>query len=227
MHFFLVLKALFWNIDKMQKSRNFLKEYINWNCKSNTFMSIKFNRPLCVEYAVANFWFEFAAHAIEWFRAQCASDIHSTSYKFLYINLFTLYKYVSGIHLRGTGQIDTFWSRRNRKRTNVHHERYTILKLSSEIIYIWLIVITLVLDEFNEEDRSNRKLVLLTPAGSIVPPHELNNIVNQFKGCCCWTLKLMFTDSVQPSNGLALVWLLFANLNRKMFLKFVSFNYSA
>lgn len=88
-------------------------------------------------------------------------------------------------------------------------------------------MISLVLDEFSEEDRSNRKLVLLTPAGSIVPPHELKNIVNQFKGCCCWTLKLMFMDSAQPSNGLASVLLLFVNLIRKMFLSNGLFNYSA
>lgn len=87
-------------------------------------------------------------------------------------------------------------------------------------------MISLVLDEFNEKDRSNRTLVLLTPAGSIVPPHDLKNIVNQFKGCCCWTLKLMLTDSVQPLSGLALVLLLFVNLNRKMVLSNGLFNYS-
>lgn len=71
----------------------------------------------------------------------------------------------------------------------------------------------LVLDEFNEENRSNRKLVLLTPAGSIVPPHDLKNVVNQFKGCGCWALKIMFTDSVQPSSALALVFFSFSILN--------------
>lgn len=62
-----------------------------------------------------------------------------------------------------------------------------------------------VLDEFGVADRTGRKLVLLTPAGSMVPPHELKDIVQQFKGCGCWTLKIMFTDSIEQSSALGLV----------------------
>lgn len=129
----------------------------------------------------------------------------------MWVNLFTFYKYVSGIHLWYTSQIDSFQWRRNWKQTNVYHERYSISKLSLEIIYIYSIVISLVLDEFDEIDRSNQTLVLLTPAGSIVPLHDLGDIVKQYSGCCCWTLKLMFTDLVQPTSDLALVLLLFVN----------------
>lgn len=62
------------------------------------------------------------------------------------------------------------------------------------------------LGEFGEVDCTNRKLVLMTPAGSMVPPHELKNIVQQFKGCGCWALKIMFTDSSESLSALALVY---------------------
>lgn len=80
--FFFVLKELFWNLNKIQKSWNILKEFINW--KSNTIMSIQ-SPTLCGIYEAANFWFEFAAYAAEWFRVQFACDIHLTSYQFLCI----------------------------------------------------------------------------------------------------------------------------------------------
>lgn len=66
-----------------------------------------------------------------------------------------------------------------------------------------------VLDEFGQTNRVNRELVLRTPAGSLVPPHKLKHIVHQFKGCGCWTLKILFTDLIEPSSALAKVFVFF------------------
>lgn len=54
------------------------------------------------------------------------------------------------------------------------------------------------LDEFDEKNRANRTLVIQTPSGSTVQPHQLGNVVEQFKGCGCFGLKIMFTDFVAP-----------------------------
>ena len=97
---------------------------------------------------------------------------------------------------------------------------YAPLLIYTYIIrYFRIIVFLSVLDEFNEKDRGNRKLVLLTPAGSIVPPHQMKDIVNQFKGCGCWSLKIMFTDSVQMvASALALVLYTFLAWNAKIYI---------
>lgn len=84
------------------------------------------------------------------------------------------------------------------------------------------------LDEFGENNRANRKLVLQTPAGSIVPPHQLKNIVQQFKGCGCWTLKLKFEDWIRPASALALVciFIRFIDLRIRHILNYL-WNFSA
>lgn len=56
-----------------------------------------------------------------------------------------------------------------------------------------------VLDEFDEKNRVNRTLVIQTPSGSVVQPHQLKNIVEQFKGCGCFALRIMYTDLMKPS----------------------------
>lgn len=63
----------------------------------------------------------------------------------------------------------------------------------------------LVLDEFEIVDRKIRILRLLTPAGSVIAPEQLSEVIEQFKNCGCFTMRLVFTDFKEPPTDLAIV----------------------
>lgn len=84
------------------------------------------------------------------------------------------------------------------------HIRYNICLNSYAVINCFYLPY-LVLDEFKINDRVGRKLVFLTGSGAIVPPHQFIDVVKQFIGCACFSMKMVFTDDKEPSSETALV----------------------
>lgn len=62
-----------------------------------------------------------------------------------------------------------------------------------------------VLDAFDIKDRAGRKLLFLSQAGSVIPATQLSKVVEQFKGCGCFLLRMVFNDEKEDSSDLSAV----------------------